>query len=307
MEDGRFLVEDYCLPGFAPLSPLPSTESSNSQQDSLQPPPPPPTPNSKKYALLVSGLEMGYCEDNYDFSIELLFDFISGNLCLPSTFPIKADLLNCCIFVGNNLSSSRRRIDETSQKKYGLDTAKYDINPLKELDDRLSLLSLSIPLVIMPGSSDPTNLSLPQSPLNKGLLPKTFKDLSSPIKNICNPDSISIENVEMLLSSGESLNDSLKYCPPSIDPLEVAKTHLLSRHVAPSAPDTLFCFPFFERDPFVIERSPHIYVVGNQASYSASKWGSSSPNCILVPSFMKTRTVVLLDLDDLSSTSLKLG
>jgi len=111
----------------------------------------------------------------------------------------------------------------------------------------------------------------------------------------------------MLLSSGESLCDSLKYCPNNVDPLEVAKIHLLSRHVAPSAPDTLWCFPFFERDPFVIEKSPHLYIIGNQPNYAASNWGSDSPNCILVPSFIKTRTIVLLDLDNLSSIPLKLA
>ena len=36
------------------------------------------------------------------------------------------------------------------------------------------------------------------------------------------------------------------------------------RHLAPTAPDTLPCYPFCDTDPFVLGECPHVYFVGNQ-------------------------------------------
>ena len=51
------------------------------------------------------------------------------------------------------------------------------------------------------------------------------------------------------------------------------------RHIAPTAPDTLGCYPFFTDDPFVVETSPHVYFAGNQKSF-ASKLVPGA--CVLV-------------------------
>jgi DNA polymerase delta subunit 2 len=40
------------------------------------------------------------------------------------------------------------------------------------------------------------------------------------------------------------------------------------RHLAPTAPDTLTCYPFVSSDPFVLEECPHAYVVGNQPEFA---------------------------------------
>jgi DNA polymerase delta subunit 2 len=40
------------------------------------------------------------------------------------------------------------------------------------------------------------------------------------------------------------------------------------RHLAPTAPDTLTCYPFADDDPFVLEACPHVYVAGNQPEFA---------------------------------------
>lgn len=40
------------------------------------------------------------------------------------------------------------------------------------------------------------------------------------------------------------------------------------RHIAPTAPDTLTCYPFTDDDPFIVTDCPHVYFVGNQPEYA---------------------------------------
>jgi hypothetical protein len=40
------------------------------------------------------------------------------------------------------------------------------------------------------------------------------------------------------------------------------------RHLAPTAPDTLTCYPFTTDDPFVLTECPHVYVAGNQPEFA---------------------------------------
>jgi len=40
------------------------------------------------------------------------------------------------------------------------------------------------------------------------------------------------------------------------------------RHLAPTAPDTLACYPFQTVDPFVIEQCPHVFFAGNQKQFA---------------------------------------
>lgn len=39
------------------------------------------------------------------------------------------------------------------------------------------------------------------------------------------------------------------------------------RHLCPTAPDTLTCYPFADDDPFVMQTCPHIMFAGNQPEF----------------------------------------
>ncbi|CAN0535133.1 unnamed protein product, partial [Ectocarpus sp. 8 AP-2014] len=40
------------------------------------------------------------------------------------------------------------------------------------------------------------------------------------------------------------------------------------RHMAPTAPETLGCYPFVTEDPFVVEECPDIFFAGNQPQFA---------------------------------------
>jgi DNA polymerase delta subunit 2 len=78
--------------------------------------------------------------------------------------------------------------------------------------------------------------------------------------------------------------------------------------MAPTAPDTLWCHPYFSEDPFMITETPDIYIVGGQkkfatklvkAEHQATKQkDKESVRCriVMVPSFAETGTLVLVNL-----------
>jgi DNA polymerase delta subunit 2 len=90
------------------------------------------------------------------------------------------------------------------------------------------------------------------------------------------------------------------------------------RHVAPTAPDSLACYPFSNADAFVLDHTPHVFFVGDQAAFEsalvrcdepAANVGSTLANrddprgcvrLIRVPNFAKTSVIVLLDLATLA-------
>ena len=76
------------------------------------------------------------------------------------------------------------------------------------------------------------------------------------------------------------------------------------QHLAPTAPDTLGCYPFEDKpdDPFVVRTSPHIYFAGNQPRFEASFVegpAGQRVRTIMVPDFQREHTCVLVSLDTL--------
>lgn len=84
------------------------------------------------------------------------------------------------------------------------------------------------------------------------------------------------------------------------------------RHICPTAPDTLRAFPYVDEDPFVVHSCPHVYFSGNMEAYGERLVESNVATCkqavkiISVPTFRKTRSIVLLDLTSLQSYEVKL-
>ena len=125
---------------------------------------------------------------------------------------------------------------------------------------------------------------------------------------------------KLLINSGQPLNDMFKYLPsPPNTHLSLLESTLRWRHMAPTAPDTLWCHPYLGEDPFVIAESPDIYIVGGQKHFgtkmvtshpdSLKQKGKPPTRCriILVPSFARTGTLVLVNLRTLAVKCVNFG
>lgn len=103
--------------------------------------------------------------------------------------------------------------------------------------------------------------------------------------------------------------------------LDILETMLNNRHIAPTCPDTLGCYPFSDHDPFVLEASPHIFVAGNQMEFATrlvkapvqatqdtddsmgiEEADARNVRLISVPRFDRTGQVVFVNLRSLDCT-----
>ena len=164
---------------------------------------------------------------------------------------------------------------------------------------------------------------MPQQPFPRAM----FGDTSRFPTFFCetNPTYLNIvsssESVKrsLLVNSGQPLNDMLKYLPnPPNTRLSLLESTLRWRHMAPTAPDTLWCHPYLSEDPFIITETPDIYIVGGQKKFGTKmvsdpqEAGSklkrqSSPRCriVMVPSFSQTGILVLINLRTLDVKCVK--
>lgn len=124
------------------------------------------------------------------------------------------------------------------------------------------------------------------------------------------------DGLEFLGTSGQNLHDIQLYTKlreEDRSPAALLRLLVGARHLCPTAPDTLRCFPFREEDPFVINTAPEVLFAGCQPCYSEEtifqhkNSQESAVKVLSVPTFAKTRSIVLLDLTTLESYELKFG
>lgn len=121
----------------------------------------------------------------------------------------------------------------------------------------------------------------------------------------------------VLVTSGQPVLDMFKYLPtPPFSFISIAELTLKWRHIAPTAPDTLWCHPFRERDPFVLRETPDIYIVGGMPEFATAlvgleqhgkKRGSRQCRVVLLPSFAETGTLVLINMRTLEVRCVDFG
>ncbi|KAJ1403343.1 DNA-polymerase alpha/epsilon, subunit B [Sesbania bispinosa] len=242
-----------------------------------------------KYVVLVSGLSVGSSNSN-PLQFQLLIDHITGHLGDEKEQSIASQIVHVVI-AGNSVEIPRGLVN-------GQNLASKDLSrisePIKELDILLNQITAGLPLDIMPGPNDPSNYSLPQQPLHRCLFPgssayNTFRSCS-------NPHSFELDNIRFLGTSGQNIDDLDKYSEAK-DKLDFVERTLRWRHLAPTAPNTLGCYPFTDRDPFFIESCPHVYFVGNQDKYDTRVIKGSDGQLvrlISVPKFSETGVAVMV-------------
>ncbi|CEH12524.1 DNA polymerase delta, regulatory subunit 55 [Ceraceosorus bombacis] len=246
---------------------------------------------------------------------ELLAEWLRGETLSEIDAGVSVRDVSALILAGNSCAvpSALRTVENKAGRPRAFNT-----NPL---DHYLAALTQSIQVQILPGARDPAGLAMPQQPLHKALFPRSAGSAegSNALIRATNPAWSAFGNALILGTSGQNIDDLFKYVEGGTDEdrLRMACNTLRWGHLAPTAPDTLCCYPFTDRDPFLITRSPHIYFVGNQPRFATtlyehehepeseqgqqpckrnegSEGGATRTRVLLLPSFNKTGTVVLV-------------
>ncbi|CAG8491249.1 7691_t:CDS:10 [Ambispora leptoticha] len=284
---GEFEVMDICYAGIPPQKKSNQMETDdNDEQD------------TDKYVALVSGLNIGSDDGQNSMERELFIDYITG-MVGSTQEQITSSKIVHVILAGNNVVETKLTEDDSKYKKHGHEGTDYDMGTVAEFDNILETLCSTVSVDVMPGSHDPANATLPQQPIHFNLFPKASR--YSSFSSVTNPYWCQIDDVMFLGNSGQTIDDIYKNLHGD-NRLEFAEKTLYWRHIAPTAPDTLWCYPFISHDPFILTQTPHIYYFGNQKEFATSTVDGPDgqyTRIILIPSFAETGVVVpVLQLSD---------
>ncbi|SCU79263.1 LAFA_0B01860g1_1 [Lachancea sp. 'fantastica'] len=276
---GSFQVLDVCYPVALPQPVFPKR------------------PDAGKVAI-ISGLNIRPDDPRLSIRLQLLQDYLTGDL-------VNTELVSKIrrlVISGNSLNAS-----EPSTLA----------GCLKELGTFLGNVLQSLPIDLMPGARDPSDQSLPQQPLHKALFEDTIKPFFQKVQNelftpTTNPVWLDFDGVSLLGTSGQNIDDIYKYVVPDAaneqnemeTRLNMIEGCLKWQNIAPTAPDTLWCYPYKSNDPFILSKLPHVFFVGNQpafASRSVKLEGGADVKILTIPDFSKTGEVVILDLETLDT------
>ena len=316
-EKGDFMVDSMV---FATSSSSATKSTTKVEDDDEEP----------TYACLISGLNFGASPLN-DVRASMLSEYIEGSLGDEKRVGGIGQVLVC-----GDLVSSKTREEVHGEKgakpmtngeggTHDETKKKATLSSIQKADAFLSKVCEMVPVVLMPGSSDPTNSALPQQPIHSCFLPNAARFEGSTLKKATNPHEFQISpssssaastsSRTFLGTSGENVRDCLQITSSGIGlkgktseekakaSLDVMERFLNWGHIAPSAPDTLACYPFKDRDPFVLTKIPDVFFAGCQSAFGSREIVVASQKSVLVsvPSFSETGSVVLLNLKTLKA------
>ncbi|KAJ1504508.1 DNA polymerase delta subunit 2 [Coelomomyces lativittatus] len=166
------------------------------------------------------------------------------------------------------------------------------------LDTFLSNLVSRVPVVLVPGVDDVTTQVMPQQPWHRSLFKRTCH--SNEFYTSTNPMVAELAGFTIVAVGGQNLDDVYKYLPDE-NRLSMATQFLKWQHLAPTAPDTLWCYPYLQKDPFVLEKKPRLFVIGNQPNFETSLFTddynpTEQTRVLLIPKFQTSSMFVLVDL-----------
>ena len=286
---------------------------------------------------IVSGLSIA-SEEGDTLSRDLLMEYLLGEACGDSTQQ-EVSAISRLIIAGNSIAEGNPlRSEEQAadakklSKKYGYDSAAYNPGPTTHLDEFLATILSSMPVTILPGETDPANVSLPQQPIHPAMFPRSrnyahLPDSDEPgwFDSVTNPWQGDIDGWRFLGNGGQPIDDVFKYVEAE-ERLEMIENLLRWRCNAPTAPDTLCrctirllivdadmwigCYPFQDKEQFVMDECPHVFFVGNQPAFETTTVEGptgQSVRLIAVPKFKETGEVVLLDVETLEVELVKIN
>ncbi|CAG90937.2 DEHA2G20350p [Debaryomyces hansenii CBS767] len=300
IQAGIFEIMDVVYPSVSPQKPLVAPKKENSK------------------IAFVSGLKL--CDEaNHDIKIELLKQYLTGELgCNTDTQA--ASYISRLVIAGDSIAPIEETVDDDffTTNNYGSkNISKFNTDSLKSLDKFITDLLPSVPISIMPGNNDPAEICLPQQPLHKSIFSSNKRYVGgSTLQTLTNPTWMEVQEsgLRLLGTSGQNISDILKYLTAETltDPqvvLTIMESNIKWQNIIPTAPDTLYCYPFDNADPFTLaDETPHVYFVGNQKSYHTKTINlqkdhdnheTAQITLISIPDFSQTGQIVLLDLTTL--------
>ncbi|KAL8403993.1 hypothetical protein RB594_009027 [Gaeumannomyces avenae] len=271
---------------------------------------------------IVSGLNFSGTDTSYALELNLLLEYLLGEV-LDSAAQGELSHISRLIIAGNSIapedvskSISTEGEDKKSHRKYGYDSSAYNPVPSQLLDGFLSELLPSMPITIMPGQHDPANASFPQQPVHPAMFNKSRAFSAAPggadpgwLDSVTNPWEGEVDGWRFLGTSGQNVDDVFKYVS-SDDRLGMMELMCRWRCTAPTAPDTLWSYPFQDNDPFIMNKCPHLYFVGSQPEFGTKTITGpegQSVRLVTVPAFSKSREIVLVDTETLDVTLVKIS
>ncbi|KAH9946304.1 DNA polymerase alpha/epsilon subunit B-domain-containing protein [Epithele typhae] len=346
---GDFEVVDLCFPEMAPQ---PSAglawRTSSSASDSMDTGGthiPTTLASPDEWIALVSGLEVGSANPT-DGQVQILAEYLAGEAGGLDD-QSQAARISRLIIAGDALGSMAASTgvlsgepEKKSVRVKNTQSISMSTNPAQNLAKHLTDVCSSMPVHLLPGASDPAATILPQQPLPRSMFGgashyATFHCESNPAyiciqrndstASTAGPSDASSSKTKsrvddsatrtLLVHSGQPVDDMFKYVPtPPISRMGLTEATLRWRHMAPTAPDTLWCHPYFAKDPFVMARTPDIYAVGNQPEFATKLVeAEGDPNAddkadrltkrcriVLLPKFATSGTLVLVNMRTLS-------
>ncbi|KAL2760480.1 hypothetical protein ACRALDRAFT_1073685 [Sodiomyces alcalophilus JCM 7366] len=284
---------------------------------------------------IVSGLCFSGTDPSYAVELDLLLEYLLGEALDQDTQRDELAKISRVVIAGNSISTAAdhqitpeggeangQKPSVPSTKKYGYDSSTYNPLPSQLLDEFLSELLHSMPVTLLPGPQDPANASYPQQPIHVAMFPRSRPwcvppSLSGPnaaaepgwLDNSTNPWEAEVDGWRFLGTGGQNVDDVFKYVE-SEDRLGMMEAMCRWRCIAPTAPDTLWSYPFQDDDPFVMKTTPHLYFVGCQPEFSTKVIHGPEGQVVrlvTVPSFSETKELVLVDTETLEVSKVKIA
>ncbi|OLN86916.1 DNA polymerase delta small subunit [Colletotrichum chlorophyti] len=321
--NGELEVIDVKFPDLAPQPSRWSLTKNPSEDLDMSGTKPSQRPSSK--IAIVSGLSFSGTDASYALELSLLLEYLLGEALSPGS---QSDITNISrlVIAGNSISSTTPNAAAVPDantaakkaaitKKYGYDASAYNPLPSQLFDEFLADLLPSMPVTLMPGAEDPANASYPQQPIHAAMFPRSRVYCAGPDSKdpgwfhaTTNPWEGEVDGWRVLGTGGQNVDDVFKYVD-SDDRLGMMEAMCRWRCTAPTAPDTLWSYPFQDDDPFVMKNAPHLYFAGCQPEFSTKVihgTDGQKVRLITVPSFSKTKEVVLVDTETLEVSKVKI-
>ncbi|PSR90793.1 DNA polymerase alpha/epsilon subunit B-domain-containing protein [Coniella lustricola] len=279
-----------------------------------------PSTSSGNKIAIVSGLNFSGEDTSYAMELNLLLEYLLGEALDPSA---QAEIahISRLIIAGNSIAAANATVTDFTadkkgiSKKYGYDSSSYNALPSQLLDEFLFELLPTMPVTLLPGQNDPANASYPQQPIHTAMFPKSREFTALPtaesrgwLDTVTNPWEGEVDGWRLLGTGGQNVDDIFKYVEGD-QRLDMMEAMCRWRCSAPTAPDTLWSYPFQDDDPFVMKDCPHVYFVGSQPEFGTrviSGPEGQTVRLISVPSFSASKEIVLLDTETLEVSRVKI-